>query len=185
MGALAACIHATVPKRTRRRAAATAAPQADAEMKIKRVILDPDPRLRAPNAAVEASWSELEPLVRQMFKIMYSTGHGVGLAAPQVGWNVRLFVMNPDSASKKPAAQRIYWNPAIVDTFGLPMKMREGCLSRPGIFGAVFRYQQVKMRAMTPKGIVEEVLEGLAAQIVQHEVGHLNAELCWERFVAQ
>lgn len=154
-------------------------------MKIKRVVLDPDPRLRAPNTVVEAPWSDLEPLVRQMFKVMYSTGHGVGLAAPQVGWNVRLFIMNPDSESKKPQAQRVYWNPTIVDVFGVPTKRKEGCLSRPGAFWDVFRYPQVKLKAMTPKGVIEEDLEGFPAQIVQHEVGHLNAELCWDRAVSK
>lgn len=151
-------------------------------LKIKRVILDPDPRLRAPNVPVTEPWEYLEPLVRKMFKVMYSAGNGVGLAAPQVGWNVQLFVMNPDQQHKRPGAQRVYWNPELVELVGEPKKMREGCLSLPKVFGDILRYPKVRIKAMSPRGLVEETFEGFAAEIVQHEIDHLNSVLCWEKF---
>ena len=154
-------------------------------MKFKQVVLNPDPRLRAPNTEVTEPWEKLEPLVRQMWKVMYNTGNGVGLAAPQVGWNARLFIMNPDTESKKPDAQRVFWNPLIVEVIGVPVKVREGCLSLPGVFGTVMRYPAVRLRAMSPKGPVEETFMDFPAQIVQHEVGHLNGELVWEHFIKE
>lgn len=144
--------------------------------------MDPDPRLRAPNAAVTQGWEELAPLVRQMFKVMYRA-RGVGLAAPQVGWNVRLFVMNPDDETHKPEAQRVYWNPQIT-LMGEPKLMSEGCLSAPGVTGDVRRFEAVRLQALSPRGAVDEVLEGFAAQIVQHEVGHLNGKICVDDFVS-
>lgn len=153
-------------------------------MKIKRILLDPDPRLRVPCADVTEPWEELEPNVRLMFKAMYRAHHGVGLAAPQVGWSVRLFVMNPDQRTFKPQAQRVYWNPEIVQYIGEPALKNEGCLSLPHVYGDILRFPGVKLRAVTPRGPVEEVLDGAAAWIVQHEVDHLNGKLCYEHWTA-
>jgi peptide deformylase len=153
-------------------------------MKIKKVVLDPDPRLRLPNVNVTAPWADLETDVKRMFKVMYSTGVGCGLAAPQVGWNVRLFIMNPDIATKKPRAQRVFWNPDV-DLLGEPAPRREGCLSLPNVYGNVMRYPEVKLYAQSPTGPVEEVFSGLAAQIIQHEMDHLAGLLCFEKFVKE
>ncbi len=118
-----------------------------------------------------------------MFKVMYRTGIGIGLAAPQVGWNVRLFIMNPDTKTNKPDAERVFWNPEITEVFGEKEKMREGCLSLPGVWGDVMRYRKVHLKAMSPKGEVEAVFKDLAAQIIQHEMGHLNGQLCSDLFI--
>lgn len=153
--------------------------------KIKRLILDPDPRLRATNVDVTESWTDLEPAVRKMFKVMYSTGVGVGLAAPQVGWNVNLFVMNADR-NKMPKNQRVYWNPKIVALYGEPQPMREGCLSLPRVYGNVMRYDSLILSAETPEGHVHEArFEGLAAQIVQHEMGHLRGQIVTDIFLKE
>ncbi len=152
-------------------------------MKIKRVLLDPNPLLRASNSDVEESWEDLRPRVRQMFKVMYRTGIGIGLAAPQVGWNVRLFIMNPDTKSNKPDEERVFWNPEITETFGEKEKMPEECLSLPGVRGKVMRHPKVHLKAMSPKGEVEAVFKDLAAQIIQHEMGHLNGQLCSDLFI--
>ncbi len=151
--------------------------------KIKRLVLDPDPRLRAPNVDVTEPWEELEPATRKMFKIMYSTGVGVGLAAPQVGWNVKLFIINPDQKNKKPKNQRVFWNPEPLVLLGEAMKMEEGCLSLPKVFGHIMRYPAVILKAMTPDGPIEEKFEGFKAQIMQHEVGHLLGDLCFDRYI--
>lgn len=152
-------------------------------MKIKRVLLDPNPFLRAPNSDVEEPWEELRLRVRKMFKVMYRTGIGIGLAAPQVGWNVRLFIMNPDTKTNKPDAERVFWNPEITETFGEKEKMHESCLSLPGVRGEVMRHREVRLKAMSPKGEVEEIFSDLAAQIIQHEMGHLSGQLCSDIFI--
>lgn len=152
-------------------------------MKIKRVLLDPNPLLKASNSDVEESWEDLRPRVRQMFKVMYRTGIGIGLAAPQVGWNVRLFIMNPDTKANKPDEERVFWNPEITWRSAEREQMHESCLSLPGVRGEVMRHPTVHLKAMSPKGEVGEVFEGLAAQIVQHEMGHLNGQLCSDIFI--
>lgn len=155
-------------------------------MKIKRIILEPDPRLRAPNVDVTEPWEEIRPYVKLMFKAMYRTGNGVGLAAPQVGWHVRLFVMNPVrfkySLNFDQKQEHVFWNPSVA-LLGDPVPMREGCLSLPGVFGDVPRHPRVHLVAMSPQGPVEQDFEGFAAQIIQHEVDHLAGRLCYERLV--
>jgi peptide deformylase len=150
--------------------------------KIKRVLLEPDPRLRLPNAEVTAPWEELESWVRLMFKAMYRGTNGVGLAAPQVGWNVRLFIMNPDDKSFKPSAQRVFWNPVVAEKFGAKVLKREGCLSLPRCFGSIERWEVVRLKAVTPEGPVDCMFDGFEAQIIQHEVDHLNGRLCYEHW---
>lgn len=119
-----------------------------------------------------------------MFKVMYRSGNGVGLAAPQVGWNVRLFIMNPDTETKKPSAQRVFWNPEI-KFIGEPELMNEGCLSLPNVWGDVMRHPAVKLTASSPTGWLDEVFEGFEAQIIQHEMGHLKGKLCMDSFVKE
>lgn len=156
--------------------------------KIKHLIPESDPRLKAVNRCFESPllvWPEIQENVKKMFKIMYATGHGVGLAAPQVGWNAALFIMNPDSDTKKPQAQRIFWNPLIAEKIGEPVVMKEGCLSRAGVYGRVIRYPSVRMEAYTPSGLIRETFTGFAAQIVQHEVDHLFGILCFEKFIKE
>ena len=151
-------------------------------MKIKKIVTDPNPVLRTPCTDLESFDSEVQERVRKMFKLMYRTGHGVGLAAPQVGWSVRLFVMNPDVHTCRPQEEKIFWNPEIVGFHGEKVLMKEGCLSAPGKWGKVLRYPSVTMKAMSPMGPVEETFTELAAQIVQHEVGHLNGQMCIDLF---
>lgn len=155
----------------------------DFPLKIKRMKLDPAPCLRAPNADVDAPWEDLEPWADRMFKVMYSCGNGVGLSACQVGWNVRLFVMNWDSDHKKPQAECVFWNPVLDGVEGEPLKLWEGCLSLPKVFGWVLRYPSIRLKAMTPLGPIEEWFDGRAAHIIQHELDHMKGELCWEKFL--
>jgi peptide deformylase len=98
-------------------------------LKIKRVVLHPDPRLTAPNAEVVEGWDELEPWVRLMWKALRNNWTcGVGLAAPQVGWNARLFIMDTDAREHKPENRRVFWNPEILKREGEPELKKEGCL---------------------------------------------------------
>lgn len=151
-------------------------------MKIKRIILDPDPRLRLPSNDLAEYGPEEEANVRKMFKVMYRTGVGVGLCAAQVGWMVRLFVMNPDSKTRKPEEERVFWNPYAYAFRGDLVPMHEGCLSLPGVYGNIKRYSKITMKAETPKGVVIKTFTGFAAQIIQHNMGHLDGKPCWDLF---
>lgn len=150
--------------------------------KIKRILLEPDPRLRCPNIDVTENWDELEPWTKLMFKAMYRTSNGVGLAAPQVGWNVRLFVMDPARFKELQPKRLVLWNTEIVQHIGEQVTQREGCLSLPGVFGDILRWPSIRLRAMSPRGPVNEIFDGIAAEIIQHEVDHLNGVLCHEHW---
>jgi peptide deformylase len=115
---------------------------------------------------------------------MYRGTNGVGLAAPQVGWNVRLFVMNPDQRTFRPQEQRVFWNPAIVERLGERRWKREGCLSLPRVFGDIERWDVVRLKAMTPAGPIDEFFSEFAGEIVQHEVDHLDGKLCYDQWRA-
>lgn len=151
-------------------------------MKIKRVVTVPDPRLRAPNADVTETWPQLEERVRQMFKVMYEH-HGCGLAAPQVGWNVKLFIADPDWEHHKPENRIICWNPRLewVVADGTE-PMEEGCLSAPGQHGRIMRHKTIRLIGTGPKGPIDTIFRGYPAQIVQHEMGHLYGELCIDKY---
>ena len=149
-------------------------------LKIKKILLEPDPRLRAQNVYVTETWSELEYWTKQMFKAMYRTENGVGLAAPQVGWNVRLFVMDAARFKELQPRRLVFWNPRILEYRGDIELKREGCLSLPRVFGDLWRYPEVRLEAQGPAGPVDEYFKGIAAEIIQHEVDHLNGILCRE-----
>ncbi len=106
------------------------------------------------------------------------SANGVGLAGPQVGVTVRLFVASP---TLEVLDRRVYVNPRIVSAEG-SQDSEEGCLSFPGITCHVKRHDKVVIRAMDPNGEpFEETSEGLAARIFQHEGDHLDGRLLVDR----
>lgn len=112
-------------------------------------------------------------------RALLSRVHGAGLAAPQVGWNVELFILSiPDSSGK--ARERVIFDP-IMTPIGVKKPMEEGCLSFPGMFGAIPRYDKVQLVAKTPEGPIDEVLVGFEAHAVQHEMDHLAGILFIEK----
>src|SRR6059036_2270649 len=106
------------------------------------IICYPDPRLKKISAAVSDFGQGLRDLASRMFVLMREA-RGVGLAAPQVGQNIRLFVMNPTGQE---GDDRLFVNPALVDAEG-DEEAEEGCLSLPGINIKVFRSKHIVVRA--------------------------------------
>ena len=101
------------------------------------IIQYPDPRLRAVNGRVGVFDDKLAALSREMFEVMYdSEDGGVGLAAPQVGVNLRLMVFNPGKDREK-EEEIVLVNPQVVSASGPIRGFEEGCLSFPGIYGEV------------------------------------------------
>eukprot|EP00197_Chlamydomonas_leiostraca_P005511 CAMPEP_0202866288 /NCGR_PEP_ID=MMETSP1391-20130828/7303_1 /ASSEMBLY_ACC=CAM_ASM_000867 /TAXON_ID=1034604 /ORGANISM="Chlamydomonas leiostraca, Strain SAG 11-49" /LENGTH=242 /DNA_ID=CAMNT_0049546221 /DNA_START=89 /DNA_END=814 /DNA_ORIENTATION=- len=146
----------------------------------------PDPRLRAPNAKVGVFDASLMELVNEMIPIMYQDD-GVGLAAPQVGVNVRLMVFNP-YGKEKPGAERVLVNPEIVAVSKERVAMEEGCLSFPKIYGPVDRPRDITVRAQNEKGEAVTLTLGgpedeamWVSRIFQHEYDHLNGTLFHDR----
>lgn len=101
------------------------------------IIQYPDPRLRAVNGRVGAFDESLARLSKEMFEVMYaSEDGGVGLAAPQVGVNLRLMVFNPGKEREK-EEEVVLVNPQVVSASGPIRGFEEGCLSFPGVYGEV------------------------------------------------
>ena len=133
----------------------------------------PDPRLRTVAKAVEHFDAELRKLVDDMIESMYDA-QGIGLAATQVNVHRRLLVMDISEHQDSP---RVYVNPEIIAAEGSET-CEEGCLSVPGIYAEVSRAERVTVAARGVDGEpFEEVLDGLHAICLQHEIDHLNGKL--------
>ena len=144
------------------------------------LIKYPDPRLRKKCVEVKAFDDWLGQVARRMLEVMYAA-KGIGLAAPQVGLHIRMFVCNPTA---KPSEQdeRVFVNPVLSDLVGA-VEGEEGCLSLPGVYGPVLRAQKCRIRAYDPCGNPIDLQgEDLPARIWQHETDHLDGGLHIDRF---
>ena len=134
----------------------------------------PEKVLKQVGAPVEKFDAELERLVSDMFETMYAD-EGVGLAAPQVGLSLRLFVMDCEGLRLVAA------NPEIVSTEG-QQEGEEGCLSVGKIHAPLRRAARVRLRAQDVRGrVFEQEAEGLAARCFLHETDHCDGLLFLDR----
>jgi peptide deformylase len=141
------------------------------------IIFYPDPRLKKVSRPVESFDEKLAATAQRMFELMREA-KGVGLAAPQVGKNIRMFIINPTG---KPEDDRVYINPELFDADG-DETSEEGCLSLPGINIEVARAKTVKIRAQDLSGKTFEQSEsGYIPRIWQHELDHLNGTMLTDR----
>jgi peptide deformylase len=142
-----------------------------------RIINYPDPVLSRPGEAVSVFDDDLRALAARMFELMREA-KGVGLAAPQVGRSLRLFVCN---ATGEPKDDLVFVNPRFVSLSGGDEK-EEGCLSIPGVTVKVRRATQVVMEARDLHGqaLTASAAE-LMARIWQHESDHLDGRLIIDR----
>jgi peptide deformylase len=146
------------------------------------LIYYPDPILKRRAAPLAAIDDDVRERVQEMFSILYRE-KGIGLAAPQVGWSVRLFVANP-TGEPDPAQERIYINPRILSAEG-EIREEEGCLSIPDVRGPVTRSQRVQVRAQNLRGeVFEEDAVDLKSRVIQHELDHLDGILFISRLTS-
>lgn len=142
-------------------------------MAIHKIIHLPDPRLRKQSKPIEKFDSELQKLIDDMFETMYDA-KGVGLAAPQIGINIQLSVI--DVIGDK-TEQIVIINPEIIEQHGSEI-YHEGCLSVPGTYDHVKRAEKVKVRALNREGKSFDIeADGLLGECLQHEIDHLNGKL--------
>ena len=142
-------------------------------MAIRKIIYLPDVRLRRVSSNVEVFDDKLQILIDDMFDTMYHA-RGVGLAAPQIGINLRLSVI--DVIGDK-TQQIVIINPEIIASEGT-LEYQEGCLSVPGAYDTVVRAKKVTVRALNRFGqSFEMTAEGLLGECFQHEIDHLNGKL--------
>jgi peptide deformylase len=145
-------------------------------MAIRTILHYPDKRLRNPGLPVTDFGPELQTLVDDMIETMYAAP-GVGLAAPQIGVSLRLFIIDTATGQDEPSELRVFVNPEFVEKDG-KVVWEEGCLSFPGIHEDVNRAERVKVRAKDRHGQPFELeADGLLAIAIQHENDHLEGKL--------
>lgn len=149
-------------------------------MAVRQVITWGDPRLKKNSEDVGAWTPELEQLVADMFETAIAE-EGVGLAAPQVGINLNLAVIDC-SCGEDPAQRIVLINPEIIREEGT-QKGPEGCLSIPGITEVLERPKKVWIKNRRPDGTwYEQEGEDLLARAFCHEIDHLRGRLFVEYF---
>jgi peptide deformylase len=135
--------------------------------------------LHRETARVDAITPEIQQLVDDMIETMYAAP-GVGLAAPQVGVPLRLFVVDV-SVGRDPNQLMVFINPEFVDREGMQLE-EEGCLSVPGFMATVARPARVVLRGLDRNGTERTVeAKGLLARAFQHEMDHLDGTLFVDR----
>ena len=143
----------------------------------------PDPSLKNPSRPLEELTSRIRERIEELIETMRFHPRCVGLAAPQVGWNARVAVMDATGHPKaeRPHGLLVLMNPEIVARDG-QVSQREGCLSVPDLTGNVIRAARVQIRARDRDGDVwMRWLEGFEAIIAQHEIDHLDGTLFLDR----
>ncbi len=139
------------------------------------LIRYPNPILKRRAAPLTVIDDTVRDRVREMFSILYRE-KGIGLAAPQVGWSVRLFIVNP-TGEPDASQEEVCINPRLYAAEG-EQREEEGCLSIPGIRGVVDRSRKVILRAQNLEGnFFEEEAIDLKARVIQHELDHLDGIL--------
>ncbi len=144
-------------------------------MAIRSILLYPDKRLRVHAEPVEKVTPEVLSLIEDMKETMYAAP-GCGLAAPQIGVALRIFIVDT-AGEEEPSDLRVFVNPEIVEREG-KVVWEEGCLSFPGVHEEIERAAKVTVRATNERGEqVELTVEGLLGVAVQHENDHLDGIL--------
>ena len=145
------------------------------------VVVYGHPVLRKVAEEIDRDYDDLARFVSDMWETMYHAD-GVGLAAPQVGVPIRLFVIDgselADEHPELDGFRQAFINARIVELEGMPMTDYEGCLSLPGIREEVTRPSRIRIQYVDENFEPhDEVYEGFAARIVQHEYDHTEGKL--------
>ena len=141
--------------------------------------------LRKRALEIDEDYENLDALIADMFETMYAS-EGVGLAAPQVGKSIRLFIVDASPmAEDDPSLEgfkRVFINPVILDEHGEKWNFSEGCLSIPLIREEVTRQTNVRIEYYDENWeLHEEEFDGIKARIIQHEYDHLEGRLFVDR----
>ena len=140
-----------------------------------------DPALRKVAGPIGPDYPNLKEVLEDLWETMYHAD-GVGMAAPQVGLPIRIFVIDASAgAEEEPALKdfkKTFINPVLLERGGEPWVMEEGCLSLPEIREDVLRPEMVKIRYYDENfQEYEEEYHGFVARVVQHEYDHLEGIL--------
>jgi peptide deformylase len=140
-----------------------------------------DPLLRKKAKNIDKDDPQLKEIIENMWETMYYSD-GVGLAAPQIGKSIRLFLIDASSgADEEPELEgfkKVFINAEVIETSGEEWVMNEGCLSLPEIREDVTRKDEVRIRYFDENFVEhEETFKGFAGRVIQHEYDHLEGVL--------
>ena len=137
------------------------------------------PVLKKKAKDIQKEEMDVKALIEDMFETMYHAS-GVGLAAPQIGKSLRLFVIDTDPIDDEdePKVKKAFINPQIIEETGEEWAMEEGCLSIPNIREDVFRQEHVKINYFDEDWNEHtEEFDGFVARVIQHEYDHIEGIL--------
>ena len=144
------------------------------------IIAYGDPVLKKKAVNIEKGSMDVKKLSEDMFETMYQA-NGVGLAAPQIGKSLRMFVVDASPMQEDedaPAFKRVFINPEILEQNGAEWPFEEGCLSIPGIREQIIRNQKLTIKYWDENWEEkQETLDDIHARIVQHEYDHIEGVL--------
>lgn len=147
-----------------------------------------DPVLKKKAKEIDESYPKLSELLDNMFETMYNA-HGVGLAAPQIGLPIRVFLvdtapfseddeLNEEETDQLKDFRKVFINATILEETGEEWAFTEGCLSIPDIREDVFRNETIKIHYFDENFVEHtEVYDGLIARVIQHEYDHIEGIL--------
>ncbi len=141
------------------------------------------PVLRKKATEIDAQYPELDKLIDSMFDTMYDS-NGIGLAAPQIGLSIRLFIVDGSEIDdiNPPGFKEVFINPTIEDEFGTEWDFEEGCLSIPDVRAHVKRKGELRIRYYDLNWNEQvKTFNGMAARIIQHEYDHIEGILFTDR----
>ncbi|HYG02975.1 MAG TPA: peptide deformylase [Chryseosolibacter sp.] len=143
------------------------------------IVMYGDPVLRQRAKDIEPG-TDIQPLIDDMMETMHAA-NGIGLAAPQIGKSIRLFVVDGTSLDEEPGMEefkKAFINPTILEETGTPWDFEEGCLSIPNIREKISRKENLRIRYYDENwNLKEESYDGMKARIIQHEYDHIEGKL--------
>ena len=149
------------------------------------IVLYGDPILKKISREITRDdFLDIKELVNDMFETMYAA-KGVGLAAPQIGKNIRVFIIDPEylDSERLKNKKKVFINPKKIKENGDDFLFEEGCLSIPDIRGEIVRYDSITLHFFDQNWKeYTETFTGLIARVIQHEYDHLEGKLFIEYF---
>jgi peptide deformylase len=140
-----------------------------------------DSVLKKKAAAIDKNYPNLQTIIADMFETMYNAD-GVGLAAPQVGLSIRLFIVDAnhfqDEEEELKDFKKVFINAQLMDENGDDWQFNEGCLSIPGIREDILRKPVIHLSYEDENfNSIKQTFTGMAARIIQHEYDHIEGKL--------
>jgi peptide deformylase len=156
------------------------------ELMIYPIVAFGHPVLKKPGDVIVKGEIDVEQLAADMFETMYNA-QGIGLAAPQIGKSLRLFIADTTPLEDEEIGnwKQVFVNPEILEEFGEFWIYEEGCLSIPGIREDIDRRERLRIRYYDEKWVLhEEEFDGMKARIIQHEYDHIEGILFTDHITA-